>query len=160
MTGLSPFPPLLDRYRNLPDPLSQRSCLRPIFDNSRSKRTPPCAGRLAAVRFQAEHSNDCWRLAVLYNGKITLYDTLDHRIGGVQQQQGGYAGFAESKHSARRFAHRWSLGCPVQRATRHCLGQQSRRPPPAQAVERRLVENLAATKAPSTTRSRSLSGHS
>jgi hypothetical protein len=28
MTGLSPFPPLLDRYRNLPDPLSQRSCLR------------------------------------------------------------------------------------------------------------------------------------
>ena len=28
----------------------------------------------------------------LYNGKITLYDTLDHRIGGVQQQQGGYAG--------------------------------------------------------------------
>jgi hypothetical protein len=32
------------------------------------------------------------RLAILYNGKITLYDTLDHRIGGVQQQQGGYAG--------------------------------------------------------------------
>jgi hypothetical protein len=22
---------------------------------------PPCAGRLAAVRFQAEHSNDCWQ---------------------------------------------------------------------------------------------------
>ena len=29
MTGLSPFPPLLDRYRNLPDPRSQRSGLRP-----------------------------------------------------------------------------------------------------------------------------------
>jgi putative oligomerization/nucleic acid binding protein len=32
------------------------------------------------------------RLAILHNGKITLYDTLDHQIGGVQQQQGGYAG--------------------------------------------------------------------
>lgn len=32
------------------------------------------------------------RLAILYDGKITLYDTLDHRIGGVQQQQGGYSG--------------------------------------------------------------------
>jgi len=32
------------------------------------------------------------RLAILQNGKITLYNTLDHRIGGVQQQQGGYSG--------------------------------------------------------------------
>ena len=32
------------------------------------------------------------RLAILHNGKITLYDTLDHQIGGVQQQQGGYSG--------------------------------------------------------------------
>jgi hypothetical protein len=32
------------------------------------------------------------RLAILQNGKITLYNTLDHRIAGVQQQQGGYAG--------------------------------------------------------------------
>jgi Short C-terminal domain len=32
------------------------------------------------------------RLAILHDGKVTLYDTLDHQIGGVQQQQGGYAG--------------------------------------------------------------------
>lgn len=29
------------------------------------------------------------RLAILQNGKIKLYNTLDHQIGGVQQQQGG-----------------------------------------------------------------------
>jgi hypothetical protein len=28
----------------------------------------------------------------LQNGKITLYETLDHHIGGVQQQQGGSSG--------------------------------------------------------------------
>jgi hypothetical protein len=32
------------------------------------------------------------RLAILQNGKIRLYDTLDHHIGGVQQQQGGSSG--------------------------------------------------------------------
>ncbi len=32
------------------------------------------------------------RLAILQGGKIKLYDTLNHRIGGVQQQQGGVAG--------------------------------------------------------------------
>ena len=32
------------------------------------------------------------RLAILHNGKITVYNTLDHHIGGVQQQQGGYSG--------------------------------------------------------------------
>lgn len=32
------------------------------------------------------------RLAILQNGQITLYDTLHHQIGGVQQQQGGYSG--------------------------------------------------------------------
>ena len=29
------------------------------------------------------------RLAVDVNGQVTLYDTLDHQIGGVSQQQGG-----------------------------------------------------------------------
>jgi hypothetical protein len=29
------------------------------------------------------------RLAIQQNGRITIYDTLDHNIGGVQQQQGG-----------------------------------------------------------------------
>jgi Short C-terminal domain len=32
------------------------------------------------------------RLAILHNGKIKLYNTLNHGIGGVQQQQGGYSG--------------------------------------------------------------------
>lgn len=32
------------------------------------------------------------RLAVSRNGQITVYDTLDHNIGGVQQQQGGSNG--------------------------------------------------------------------
>jgi hypothetical protein len=32
------------------------------------------------------------RLAISRNGELTLYDTLDHQIGGVQQQQGGYPG--------------------------------------------------------------------
>jgi hypothetical protein len=31
------------------------------------------------------------RLAVKQSGRITVYDTLDHRIGGVQQQQQGSA---------------------------------------------------------------------
>lgn len=29
------------------------------------------------------------RLAINTNGEISIYDTLDHQIGGVQQQQGG-----------------------------------------------------------------------
>lgn len=29
------------------------------------------------------------RLAIDYNGAVTIYDTLDHNIGGVSQQQGG-----------------------------------------------------------------------
>ncbi len=32
------------------------------------------------------------RLAISRNGQITVYNTLDHNIGGVQQQQGGYSG--------------------------------------------------------------------
>jgi hypothetical protein len=32
------------------------------------------------------------RLAVNRNGQVSVYDTLDHQIGGVQQQQGGNYG--------------------------------------------------------------------
>ena len=31
------------------------------------------------------------RLAIQRSGKVAVYDTLDHRIGGVAQQQGGAA---------------------------------------------------------------------
>jgi len=34
------------------------------------------------------------RLAVDRGGQVTVYNTLDHQIGGVQQQQGGYNGSA------------------------------------------------------------------
>lgn len=33
--------------------------------------------------------NQTRRLAILVNGKVTVFDTLDHQIGGVGQQQGG-----------------------------------------------------------------------
>ncbi|WP_243634337.1 hypothetical protein [Roseicella frigidaeris] len=36
------------------------------------------------------------RLAVQRDGKVTLYDTGEHRISGVQQQQGGTASLAFS----------------------------------------------------------------
>jgi hypothetical protein len=32
------------------------------------------------------------RLAISRAGQVSIYDTLDHQIGGVQQQQGGYPG--------------------------------------------------------------------
>jgi hypothetical protein len=32
------------------------------------------------------------RLAISRNGQVTVYNTLDHNIGGVQQQQGGHSG--------------------------------------------------------------------
>jgi hypothetical protein len=32
------------------------------------------------------------RLAISRSGQVTVYDTLDHNIGGVQQQQGGSSG--------------------------------------------------------------------
>jgi hypothetical protein len=32
------------------------------------------------------------RLAISRNGQVSIYDTLDHQIGGVQQQQGGSYG--------------------------------------------------------------------
>jgi hypothetical protein len=35
---------------------------------------------------------DTRRLAILENGRLSVYDTLDHWISGVQQQQGGSSG--------------------------------------------------------------------
>jgi hypothetical protein len=32
------------------------------------KQTPPCAGSPAAVRVQAEHSNDCWQFDLRFSG--------------------------------------------------------------------------------------------
>jgi putative oligomerization/nucleic acid binding protein len=45
------------------------------------------------------------RLAVDVTGRVTVYDTLDHRIGGVSQQQSGDASFTfVSQHGLVRLA--------------------------------------------------------
>jgi hypothetical protein len=45
------------------------------------------------------------RLAVDVNGQVTVYDTLDHQIGGVSQQQSGDASFTfVSQHGLVRVA--------------------------------------------------------
>ena len=68
-----------------------------------SSRSPPAAGpanggRLSSGRRTAAggqnqiryaYFNAARRLAVDLNGHVTVYDTLDHQIGGVSQQQGG-----------------------------------------------------------------------
>ena len=49
--------------------------------------TPVAAGGQGDVRYA--YFQDGRRLAVDRGGVITVYDTADHRIGGVGQQQGG-----------------------------------------------------------------------
>ena len=49
--------------------------------------TPSSTGAQNNTRYAVFNN----RLAVEQNGKVTLYDTLDHQIGGVSQQQGGNA---------------------------------------------------------------------
>ena len=46
------------------------------------------------------------RLAISRNGQVTVYDTLDHNIGGVQQQQGGLQRFAVVQQPVRHFHRR------------------------------------------------------
>ncbi len=45
------------------------------------------AGAQNQIRYA--YFNGARRLAVDLNGHVTVYDTLDHQIGGVSQQQGG-----------------------------------------------------------------------
>jgi Short C-terminal domain len=49
--------------------------------------SPNGTGGQNQVRYA--YFNPARRLAVDVNGHVTVYDTLDHRIGGVSQQQGG-----------------------------------------------------------------------
>ena len=37
---------------------------------------------------------DKHRLAIQKNGKVTVYDSVDHRVSGVSQQQGGSSSLA------------------------------------------------------------------
>jgi hypothetical protein len=56
---------------------------------------PPELGHPAATGSQNEVRYACFpaarRLAIQMHGKTTVYDTLDHQIGGFSQQQGGCA---------------------------------------------------------------------
>jgi hypothetical protein len=49
--------------------------------------SPNGAGGQNQIRYA--YFNAARRLAVDVNGHVTVYDTLDHQIGGVSQQQGG-----------------------------------------------------------------------
>ena len=48
---------------------------------------PAATGAQNAVRYA--YFSQARRLVVDLNGQVTVYDTLDHQIGGVSQQQGG-----------------------------------------------------------------------
>jgi hypothetical protein len=50
---------------------------------------PSTSGSQNAVRYAYFPATR--RLAIEVNGQVTIYDTLDHQIGGVSQQQGGDA---------------------------------------------------------------------
>jgi hypothetical protein len=49
--------------------------------------SPNGTGAQNQIRYA--YFNPARRLAVDLNGHVTIYDTVDHRIGGVSQQQGG-----------------------------------------------------------------------
>ncbi|MBK8399170.1 MAG: SHOCT domain-containing protein [Leptospiraceae bacterium] len=49
--------------------------------------TPSSSGSQNNIRYAVFPQTR--RLAIDYNGSVTIYDTLDHNIGGVSQQQGG-----------------------------------------------------------------------
>jgi hypothetical protein len=51
---------------------------------------PSTAGSQDDLRYA--YFADSHRLAVSRGGKVTVYDTADHQIGGVSQQQGGGRG--------------------------------------------------------------------
>ena len=52
-------------------------------------RWPDSSGAQNGVRYA--YFSQAHRLAIEVNGQVTIYDTLDHQIGGISQQQ-GYGG--------------------------------------------------------------------
>jgi len=76
--------------------LSEIASLAPRVDGPRGSSeawwpgalgTPASTGGQNDVRYA--YFPDRRRLAIAMNGAVTVYDTLDHRIGGFGQQQGG-----------------------------------------------------------------------
>jgi Short C-terminal domain len=94
---------LLDQQPFVPPPASTQS----QSQGGTSLFVPEAPGRAAGQWWPAElgspngtgaqnqiryaYFNPTRRLAVDLNGHVTVYDTLDHEIGGVSQQQGGGA---------------------------------------------------------------------
>ncbi len=71
------------------------------------------------------------RLAVEFNGNVTVYDTLDHSIGGVAQQQGGGASVTfTSQYGTVPVAN-----LPVVSGNGVSSNQPTRQPSPAQATQ-------------------------
>lgn len=58
--------------------------------------TPASTGSQNDLRYA--YFPAAWRLAVDLKGEVTVYDTLDHQIGGVSQQQSGDASFTFVSH--------------------------------------------------------------
>jgi hypothetical protein len=77
------------------------------------------------------------RLAINRNGQVSVYDTLDHQIGGVQQQQGGNSGSLSFSSQFGTFTVE-SLPllnpAPHQPAQQQPLPQQAPWAPPPQAA--------------------------
>ena len=90
MEPLKPLPPLpgmkpMEPMKPLPFIHPGASGERPWWPIALG--TPEAAGGQGDVRYA--YFEDEQRLAIDRGGRITVYDTADHRIRGVSQQQGG-----------------------------------------------------------------------
>jgi hypothetical protein len=77
----------------LPPPAQQGTGFTQSFGNSwwpAELGSPSSSGGQGQTRYA--YFPGTRRLALEAFGQVTLYDTLDHQIGGVQQQQGGASG--------------------------------------------------------------------
>ncbi len=96
------------------------------------------------------------RLAIQRNGQVTLYDTLDHQIGGVQQQQGGpYGSLSFSSQFGTFTVDSLPLVSPQQnqmqtpapapyvpQQQQQPLPQQNFAPPPSNASHSEILNSL------------------
>ena len=91
-----------ERNRDDADRDAGRSAGKPLFADSspsgswwpRELGTPTATGSQNATRYA--YFADAHRLAVQFDGQVRVHDTLDHRIGGFSQQQGGRGGMSMS----------------------------------------------------------------
>ena len=92
LPGMKPMEPMAPMKPMKPmEPLRPLPFLRPGASGERpwwplKLGTPEAAGGQGDVRYA--YFRDEKRLAIDRGGKVTVYDTADHLIGGVAQQQG------------------------------------------------------------------------